>query len=199
MREEVVAEIRRKSIHAIPGFMAIPVVVWLGNPYATAIACFFLVLYALNEASLRLKLNWRIPIAWHTYRLMARRDELERGYFTGTVYFWAVTTAVVWLMEPHLAAATVMVSSFGDAAAAIFGKALGGPRVPLSNKTLTGFAGMFLASMASTLICGVRVEAALLASLLSAAVELATPLSTLDELTVPVTAALSLQLLAGAR
>jgi len=197
MRVEVAAEIRRKSIHMIPGFLAIPVVVWLGNPYATLIAAFFLALYALNEVSLRLGLNWRIPIAWHTYRFMARREELEKRYFTGTVYFWAVTTAVVFLLEPRLAAAAVMISSFGDASAAIVGKVLEGPRVPPGNKTLTGFAAMFLASLASALLCGVSFEASLLASLLAALAELLTPLSTLDELTVPAVAAAVLQLTAG--
>ncbi len=177
--------------------MAIPVAVWLGNPYATIIAGFFLVLYALNEVSLRFRLNWRIPIAWHTYRFMARRDELEKGYFTGTVYFWAATTIIVWLMEPHLASAAVMISSLGDAAAAIMGKAIGGPRVPPANKTLSGFASMLLVSLASTALCGVRLENALIASFLSSLTELVTPVSTLDELTVPVVAALSLQLLGG--
>jgi len=117
VREDVVREIERKSIHLIPGFLAVPVVVWLGNPIATAIASFFLAVYALHELTRRLGLNVGVPIASQTFRVMARREELKGRYFTGTVYFWACTVATVALMEPHRAAAAVMVSSFGDAAA----------------------------------------------------------------------------------
>ena len=195
-REEVIGEIKRKSIHLIPGFMAIPVVVWLGNPYATAIALFFLALYSLHELVLRLGLNVDVPIVSHTFRVMARREELEGRYFTGTVYFWACTTAIVALMEPWRASAAVMVSSFGDAAAAILGKAFRTPSLPFNpRKTVGGLVAMFLASLASCLLARVPLTTSLIVSAAAAAVEGLTRISVLDELTVPITAAVLLHLL----
>ncbi|ABL78847.1 diacylglycerol/polyprenol kinase family protein [Thermofilum pendens] len=197
MKQETLRELRRKSIHVIPGVLAIPVVVWLGNPIATAIAAFFFALYAVHEAVLRLGLRVEVPIASHTFRVMARREELEGGYFTGTVYFWFSTLLIVALMEPHRAAASVMVSSFGDAAAAVVGREVGGPRLPFNRrKTLAGSAAMFLAAFASCLVAGVPLFPSLVASIVSTLAEAATTSSTLDELTVPAASALTLGLLA---
>ena len=134
----------------IPGILAIPVVVWLGNPYATLISLFFLTIYAAHEVSLRYNLRWNVPIASHTFKVMARKEELEGKYFTGSVYFWVCTTIIVALMEPTRAAAAVMVSSFGDAAAAILDKALAGPMLPYNpRKTIAGSFAMLVTSILS--------------------------------------------------
>jgi len=87
---------------------------------------------------------------------MARREELEKKYFTGTIYFWGCTLAIVALMEPVKAAAAVMISSFGDAAAAIVGKGFNSPKLPCNpRKTLAGTLAMFLASLASCILAGI--------------------------------------------
>jgi len=196
VKPETLRELRRKSIHLIPGFCAIPVVVWLGNPVASIIAAFFFAVYALHEAALRLNLKLSVPIASQTFKIMARREELEKRYFTGTVYFWGCTLAIVALMEPVKAAAAVMVSSFGDAAAAIVGKELASPRLPYNpSKTLAGSLAMFLASLASCILAGVPLLTSLITSLVSTLAESLTRTSVLDELTVPVTAALLLHFL----
>lgn len=196
MKPETLAELRRKSIHLIPGACAIPVVVWLGNPAATAIAAFFFSIYTAHEVVLRLGLKVKIPIASDTFRVMARKEELEGRYFTGTVYFWLCTLLIVALMEPHRAAAAVMISSFGDAAAAVVGRELGGPRLPFNpRKSLPGSLAMLAASLASCALAGVPATAAVSASLAATAAEALTRPSTLDELTVPLAAAVALQLI----
>jgi len=192
---EIRAEVKRKLIHMIPGFLAIPVVVWIGNPIATLIAAFFLAIYSIHEAKLRLGLKFDVPIASQTFKVMARREELEKGYFTGAVYFWACTLAIVAIMEPVRAAAAVMVSSFGDAAAAIMGKAIPLVKLPYNpSKSLGGFLGMLVMSALSCLVAGIPITVSLVVAAVSALVESLTRVSVLDELTVPVVAALLLQL-----
>ncbi len=192
----VIAEVKRKSIHVIPGFAAIPVVVWMGKIVAIPIALFFFTIYTLHEIALRKNLNLKIPIASDTFRIMARREELENKYFTGTVYFWFLTLMLIIFLEPVDAAAAVMVSSLGDAAAAITGKALPYPKLPYNKgKTLTGLAAMIAVGFLSCIVAGIRIETATIVSITSGIVESLTWRSVLDEITVPLTAGILLWLL----
>lgn len=192
----VLAEVKRKSIHVIPGFAAIPIVVWMGKIIAVPIALFFFTIYTLHEIVLRRNLNVRIPIASDTFRIMARKEELENKYFTGTVYFWFLTLVLIVFLEPVDAAAAVMVSSLGDAAAAITGRALPYPKLPYnSRKTLAGLLAMITVSLVSCIVAGVRIETAIIVSVVSGIVESLTWKSVLDEITVPVTAGVLLWLL----
>ncbi len=193
---QVLFEVKRKSIHVIPGFAAIPIVVWLGKHVAIPIAVLFLALYTLNELYLKGIVKFKAPIAYQTYRIMARREEVEKRYFTGTIYFWTMTVAVIVLLEPVKAAATVMVSSLGDAAAAITGKAFPNPRNPLNRgKSIAGSIAMFAVSLLSCIVAGISVKTSLIVALLATVTEALTTISVLDELTVPVVTATTLWLL----
>lgn len=196
MKSEVVAELRRKSIHVIPGFLAYPVVMWLGRLAGVLISALFLLLYLLNELSLRKGLRVKVPIAYHTYRVMAREEELKGRYFTGTIYFWLLTLVTILLLEPQRAVAAVMVSSLGDAAAAITGKAIGGARWPFNKrKTLAGSLAMLAVSISSCLLVGIQLPASLAVPLIATIVEASTRPSVLDELTVPLAALIVLLLI----
>ncbi len=196
MKKDVLREIKRKSIHVIPGLFAIPFIEWLGKPHALAVSAFFFTLYSLNEYALRTGKKWSVPIAGHTFRIMARREELEKRTFIGTVYFWGLTILIIAFLPPAQAAATVMISSFGDAAAAIIGKALGGPRIPYNKrKTVIGSAAMFLVSATSCLVAGIQLYPSLFASGISTIVESLTRTSVNDEITVPLVAGISLYIL----
>ncbi len=193
---QVLFEVKRKSIHVIPGFAALPIVVWLGKHVAVPIALFFLTLYALNELYLKGIVRFKVPIAYQTYRIMARRDEVEKKYFTGTIYFWAMTVAIIVLLEPVKAAAAVMVSSLGDAAAAIIGKALPNPHNPLNKgKSIAGSLAMFTVSLLSCIVAGLSIKVSLIVALLATITESLTTISVLDELTVPAVTAITLWLL----
>jgi dolichol kinase len=196
VKSEVVAELRRKSIHVIPGFLAYPVVMWLGRLAGVLISALFLLLYLLNELSLRKGLRVKVPIAYHTYRVMAREEELKGRYFTGTIYFWLLTLVTILLLEPQRAVAAVMVSSLGDAAAAITGKAIGGARWPFNKrKTLAGSLAMLAVSISSCLLVGIQLPASLAVPLIATIVEASTRPSVLDELTVPLAALIVLLLI----
>jgi Dolichol kinase len=186
MKSEVSAELKRKSIHVIPGFLAYPVIIWMGRLAGVIISAFFLLLYTLNEISLRKGLNIKVPIAYDTYEIMARPEERQGRYFTGTIYFWLLTLTTIILLEPRRAVAAIMISSLGDAAAAITGKAIDGPRWPFNKrKTLSGSLAMLATSISSCLIVGLQLPTSLLASLTATAIEASTRTSVLDELTVP--------------
>lgn len=197
--DDVVREVRRKSIHIIPGVMAIPVVVWGGKLVSVPIAAFFFALYLLHEVSLRMNLRFRVPIAYHTYTMMAREEEIKGKHFRGATYFWGITLLLVALLPPIHAAASVMVSAFGDAAAAIVGKAVGGPRLPLvPRKTVAGTTAMFLAGTASCLVVGLPVVIALLTAATSTIAEWLCKRSVDDELAVPAVAAVTITIAANA-
>lgn len=189
---EALREVRRKSIHMIPGFFAIPFIYWLGRGVAAAVSALFFTLYALNELSLRGVIRVKVPIAYHTYMFMARRWELENKTFIGTVYFWGVATLAIILLPPTASAAAIMVSSFGDAAAAIIGKLVGGPLNPINpRKTLAGSAAMLLVSTLSCMVAGYDAAASLVIALAATLVEAATRRSLDDEYSVPIAAAIT--------
>ncbi|NPA96275.1 MAG: hypothetical protein GXO32_01575 [Crenarchaeota archaeon] len=187
-------ELKRKSIHMIPGFAAIPVVVWLGREWGIAISALFLALYSLNELHLKGLIKRRIPIATQTFEIMARKEEIEKRTFLGTVLFWSSTLALIALLPPAKAAAAVMVSSFGDAAAAVVGRLVGGPRLPWTRKTIAGSLAMFAISLLCIYVNGLPLTTCVITSALSTLAEALTKVSILDELTVPLTAGVSLAL-----
>ncbi len=161
------------------------------------IAAFFFTLYLLHEVSLRMNLRFKAPIAYHTYMMMAREEEIKEKHFRGATYFWGVTLLLVALLPPIHAAVSVMVSAFGDAAVAIVGKAVGGPRLPLvPRKTLAGTTAMFLAGITSCLAVGLPVLIALLTATTSTVAEWFCKRSVDDELTVPAVAALTITIAA---
>ena len=65
---------------------------------AAVIALFFLILYTLHEISLRYDLNINVPIASNTFKIMAREEEVEKRFFTGTIFFWSITLLLILFM-----------------------------------------------------------------------------------------------------
>ena len=89
MKERTKREIRRKSIHMIPGILG-PVVVLLpayifseiiGRTLGVIISLFFFIIYTLNHLHLKGKIKYEIPIGTSTFRIMARENELESSTF----------------------------------------------------------------------------------------------------------------------
>lgn len=177
----------------IPGFLAMPIIYGLGKYIAALIATFFLIIYTLHELSLRGILKIEVPIASQTFKLMARKEELEKRFFTGTIYFWGSTLLVILLFPPNVSTAAIMVSSLGDAAAAIIGSGFGRTRIPYNKrKTFEGFFAMFIVSIGCILLQGFNLKIALIISLIVTLVESIPLHYVYDELTVPWAAAILL-------
>ncbi|RLF21945.1 MAG: hypothetical protein DRN15_10315 [Thermoprotei archaeon] len=194
-KEAVIREVKRKSIHIIPGVLGPPIVLTIGR-WSALIALFFLILYVLEEIRLRLGLDIRIPVASNTFEIMAREEEKAKGRFTGTVYFWSCTLLLLSLpiFDLKIALAAIMISSLGDAMAAIVGKAVGRTNIPYcKRRTMEGSIAMFLTSLLTTTPF-VGVELAFIGALIGTLAETIPIHYTYDEISVPMASAMAMQL-----
>ena len=214
MKEKTKREIRRKSIHMIPGILG-PIVVILpayffgeivGRISGVLISSFFLAIYSLNQLYLKGKINREIPIATKTFRRMARDIELKNQSFMGPVYFWAITTILLLVLNLEVAITGVWISSIGDAAAAIFGSEFDGAKIPYNKrKTITGsfaffvfaFVGAFFILQIDPPLYLSALALAIGASLLGALLESLPGSYLIDEITVPLIPPFLIQLLGG--
>jgi len=215
LKDETKREIKRKSIHMIPGILG-PIVVLLpaylfgdfvGRMSGVLISLFFFLIYTLNELYLRGILKRPVPIASSTFEVMARQNELEGRTFMGPVYFWGVLVIMFMFLDLHAAMAGVWISAIGDAAAAIFGKQFGKTKIPYNKRksvqgtlafflfSFVGVALILLANPPSTPISWLYL--AILASLLGAFLESLPGHYLLDEITVPLITTLFVQFIGG--
>ncbi len=192
-KELMLRELKRKSIHMIPGFLAMPIIYGLGKYIAALIALLFLIIYTLHELSLKGIINIKVPIASQTFRIMAREEELKGRFFTGTIYFWSSTLLIILIFPETVSTAAIMVSSLGDAMAAIIGRGLGNIRIPYcKRKSVEGTVAMFITSLVCILLQGYNITIAIISALISTFMETLPIHYTLDEITVPWSAALVL-------
>ncbi|MGQ4832563.1 MAG: diacylglycerol/polyprenol kinase family protein [Candidatus Asgardarchaeia archaeon] len=212
MKDETKREIRRMSIHIIPGVLG-PIVVTLpacffgeliGRILGVSISMFFFILYFLNQLYLSGKISREIPITTATYRIMARDYELEKRTFLGGVYFWAILVVMFLFFDLNVAMVGVWISSMGDATAAIVGREFGVHKIPYNKrKSVEGFVAFILAAFIGTLayllvfppcFCD-PILMALFLSILGAILESLPGSYLLDEITVPLIPALVLQII----
>ena len=97
--------------------------------FLVALLIIFLVLEYL-----RLELNWKIPL----FSQFIRPKEQDRMY--GVVYFLAGTIISLAVFNPKIALAALLMTTFGDMAAALVGRRFGSTLV-YRNKTWAGFFG----------------------------------------------------------
>ena len=97
--------------------------------FLVALLIIFLVLEYL-----RLELNWKIPFFSH----FIRPKEHDRMY--GVVYFLAGTIISLAVFKAEVALAALLMTTFGDMAAALIGKKYGSTLI-YRNKTWAGFYG----------------------------------------------------------
>ena len=83
---------------------------------------------------LRLELNWKIPL----FSQFIRPKEQDRMY--GVVYFLAGTIIALAVFKTEIALAALLMTTFGDMAAALIGKRYGTTLI-YRNKTWAGFYG----------------------------------------------------------
>jgi len=206
---EVRAEIKRKSIHAgITGTIA-PLIV-LGIPNAllaralgVGLYSVFLTLFVLLEFSMKTGKNWDIPFASRAYQTMANGYELENKTMQGGVFICLSGLLLVSFLELHAALVGILVLSYADSAASIFGKAY--PKHSIGYNTrkhwegtiafaLTGFAVTAFALTFAPIAFSKLIAASLLIASTSAIFESLPMKYTYDNLTIPFSAALIAQL-----
>ncbi len=103
--------------------------------FLVALLIIFLVLEYL-----RLELNWKVPLLSQ----FIRPKEQDRMY--GVIYFLAGTIISLAVFNPKIALAALLMTTFGDMAAALIGKKYGTTLV-YRNKTWAGFFGELVVNL----------------------------------------------------
>lgn len=127
----------------------------------------------------------KIPVIAQITELASRsRDE-------GKIVLGPITLAIgiflaLTFFDYRTAVISIFALSFGDGVASLFGKIIGGPKIPFtSGKTFSGSGGCFIILVIVFLSCGLNpIQATILA--LSAAIIEAFPTGDLDNLIIPV-------------
>lgn len=127
--------------------------------------------------------------------------ETERKHYSGIVHTTAGTLAAMLIAggDPVIVGASIGSLAFGDAAAALAGKAFGRTKILGGHKSLEGSLACFAACFAVAVAVGARPGAALASALVATGVELLPTTGFFnDNLWMPVAAAVVLRVL-GAR
>jgi dolichol kinase len=134
MEWDLFNEIGRKLIHllillVLVGYFAIES--QAGKQIALLSLVGLLALFLVLEY-LRLELNWRMPF----FSIFIRPKEKDRMY--GVIFFLTATIISLAVFDTPIALAALLMTTFGDMTAALFGKKYGSTLI-FKNKTIVGF------------------------------------------------------------
>lgn len=184
-------EVFREIIHACG--VTVPLLSNLLGQYTIALIIIAVTfLYTFSEVAVME--GKRIPIIYSITRYAATHAELH-GFAAAPIFFALGILLTLILFPAAISSAAIAIFALGDSAAAIFGNFLGKKTLPFNKgKTLEGLiAGFFLGFLSATFF--VDALRALAAAAVAMFVE-SLPLPINDNLTVPLTAAVTLTLIA---
>jgi phytol kinase len=121
MTWNIVNEFKRKIFHLLILLVIIGYVILERNynKQVALIALVALLSFFLLAEYFRLELGWRIPLFDHIIRAK------EREHYYGVVYFLSATIICLAVFDFNVALAALLMTTFGDMAAALFGKKFG--------------------------------------------------------------------------
>lgn len=186
-------EIGRKIIHLLI-LLVLVVYAAIEAQAGKQIALLFLVgllAFFLFLEYLRLELGWKMPF----FSLFIRPKEHNRMY--GVIFFLSAAIICLAVFDTAIALAALLMTTFGDMAAAIFGKKYGSTLI-FKNKTIVGFSAGLITNVLVAIIIAfttsLNIYIPLIMALTAAVIEtLADELD--DNLLVPVFAGLVGQIL----
>lgn len=120
-------EVRRKAVHLLQ--IIIIFIYILAAAYGTQIALTilaFLLVLALEAEYVRLELRAKIPGLRHLWKL---KRPSEQGKLGGEVFFLLGAILTLAIFDLRVATAAILMTTFGDLAAALVGKAWGRHRI----------------------------------------------------------------------
>jgi dolichol kinase len=145
---EIVFELMRKSVHLVSIFIVL-IYEFFGKDAILWVLMLFLVTVLLLEY-FRLEKDMKIPF----FHMMYRKHEAER--LGGHIYFALGAIAAISLFNREIAYSAVLMTTFGDMAAALIGKFYGKRRVFReifkNDKSLEGSASEFIIDLGVGLI-----------------------------------------------
>lgn len=181
-------EFFRKSIHMMSAF--VPLVYFFSRPSVLLGLLSVTLVYFLCEVS-----RYRghgIPIIANITELASRSRDADK------VVLGPITLAIgvficLTLFDYQTATLAIFSVSFGDGVASLFGKILGGPKIPFTfGKTFSGSTGCFLVLCFVYFLCGLTKSQAIILSFCAAFIE-ALPTGDLDNLLLPVSVGMILK------
>jgi dolichol kinase len=174
-------EFFRKTIHMASAF--IPFFYFFSRSLVLTGLLLITLFYFLSEL-LRFK-NIRIPIITNITELASRtRDE-------GKIVFGPITLSLgiflaLTFFDYRTAIISIFALAFGDGVASLFGKIIGGIKIPFTfGKTLSGTIGCFIVLIIVYISCGLNINQAISIAFFAALIE-AFPTGDLDNLLIPV-------------
>ena len=124
-------ELGRKAIH-LTSLVIIFVFLYFGKEIVLSFLAFALVII-LTVEYFRIDWGFVVPLLYRFFRLR------EREVFGGEVFFIIGAFIAISVFSPLVALAAILMTTFGDMAAALFGKAFGRHRIPkIGSKTYEG-------------------------------------------------------------
>lgn len=157
---EVIFEVMRKSVHLVSIFIVL-IYEFFGKDAILWVLMLFLVTVLFLEY-FRLEKGMKIPFFYMMYR------EQEADRLGGHIYFALGAIAVISLFNKEIAYAAILMTTFGDMAAAMIGKFYGKRRIFReifkNDKSLEGSASEFIID----LLVGLAITGNLIVSLVMA-------------------------------
>jgi phytol kinase len=174
-------EIFRKTIHMSAAF--IPYFYFFSKSFVLYGLLIMTLLYFVSEL-LRFK-NIRIPFISNITELASRsRDQ-------GKIVFGPITLSIgiflsLIFFDYRTAIISIFALAFGDGVASLFGKIIGGTKIPFTfGKTLSGSMGCFLVLIIVFISCGLNFYQAISIAFISSVIEVF-PTGDIDNLLIPV-------------
>lgn len=135
----VQGELVRKSLHLL--IAVVPVLASVNLPGTLALLAFGTLLYAFAESSRR---HGNPILVISDLTLIASRDKDKAGFVLGPVTLGLGAMVALLLYPEPSASIAIYALAFGDGLAALVGRVVGGPRIPLlQGKTFSGSLSCF--------------------------------------------------------
>jgi phytol kinase len=133
-------ELQRKAVHATSVLIVLLYFV-LPKAAIVLLLTLFLILF-LEVEFIRIDLKWKLPIFHKLYR------EKEAESLSGNVFFLIGAIIAISAFSEEIAIAAILMTTFGDSAAAIFGKRFGRTWIPkLENRAVEGCMAEFIVDL----------------------------------------------------
>ncbi len=133
-------ELCRKMVH-LTSITIILLYYWTDRKFTLYFLTAVLIIFIIVEY-FRVEHRKRIPVFWRFFR------SKEEGTVGGNVTFIIGAIIAVSVFEKEIASAAILMTTFGDMAAAIFGKAFGRTWIPrLKERAVEGCAAEFLVNV----------------------------------------------------
>ena len=174
-------ELLRKSIHICNSLFAYSLFIFDQNSFAIIIGLFTIAMILFEIMRIRSKKINSLFIRFFGHII---RDFESKGSLTGATYVMISSFFILIFFDKYVCIASILIMSYSDTAAAIFGKKYG--KTKIFNKTLEGSLAFFLTSLMIVFILypEINLNFGLIAILVATIVE-SLPIKIDDNLTVP--------------